>query len=214
MLRIGFAAILSVLCSGCLTTAGGHLPPISPEKPEAQLSLQSTVGDFSMTLEGGKLVTSETMGRRLNDQLLRVWKKKGYITEYTNVDKGAFSAEVPNHVTLSGSQYGTSSVVMQVLSGLTLTLIPYTVDTSWDIQYTLEDARKGTRYSAGVEDSSWTIVDLLLLPILPWSFRGQQETFERMAEHLYQQLHEQGAFRSDAAGAGPPGDSPPPSPSP
>jgi len=204
MRRIGLALTLGLLCSGCFTTAGGHLAPISPEKPDTQLSLQSTVGDFSMTLEGGKLVTSEFMGRQLNESLLKVWKDKGYIKKYANVDKGAFTSEVPYHVTLSGSQYGESSIVMQVISGLTLTLIPYTVDTKWDIQYTLEDARTGARYSAGVEDSTSEIVEFLLLPALPWAFRGQQQTFERMADHLYQQLHEQGAFRGGEAEAGPP----------
>jgi hypothetical protein len=210
MHRLGPSIALALMCSGCFTTTGGHLAPISPEKPGLQLPIQSTVGDFAMTLEGGKLVTSQYMGRQLNDNLLKVWKNKGYIQKYTSVDKGAFKAEVPYHVTLSGSQYGESSIVMQLVSGLTLTLIPYTVDTKWDVQYTLEDARTGKRYSAGVEESMWAIVDLLLFPALPFAFRGEHETFENMADHLYQQLREQGAFTTDGAEAAP-GTAPPPS---
>jgi hypothetical protein len=83
---------------------------------------------------------------------------------------------------------------MQILSGLSLYLIPHSIDTKYDVQYTLEDAESGKRYSASVQDSTKVWWELFLLFALPVSTSGANHTYDVMADHLYEQLRQQGAF--------------------
>lgn len=194
--------LLVVWGTGCITTAGKNLEAISPPPPAETQTVDQTVGDFEFTLEGGKMVTSNKAGRILNDEILKRWKKQGYIADFTYVANGAFTGNADYNLTLSGSQYGESSIVAQIFSGLTLLLIPYTVNTRYDIQYTLENVKTGDQYSASVEDSYRTIIELLLFLAAPFAGSGASETFDRMGDHLYEQLRTQGAFDApNAAGS-------------
>lgn len=180
--------------TGCITIASGTLPAIEPAAPSAPGTLEETVGDFAFTLEGGKLITSNKAGRILNDEILKRWKKRGYITEHAYVPKSEFTGTADYNLTLSGSQYGESSIVLQILSGLTLLLIPHYVDTRFDIQYTLENVDTGAKFSAGVDDGYEMWSELFLIFALPFSDRGASKTLDGMADHLYEQLRAQGAF--------------------
>lgn len=186
--------VLLVPTIGCITRSGGNLPPITPRVGTLKPVVEQTVGDFEFSLEGGKMVTSNKAGRLLNDEILKRWEKKGYIAQHSYVPSSEFTNRADYNLTLSGSQYGDSSIAGQILSGLTLLIIPYTVNTSYDIQYVFENVRTGQRYSASVEDSVHTTVELLLFLVFPISGRGQAETMDAMADHLYQQLVEKGAF--------------------
>lgn len=194
----------SLALSGCLTSAGGALSPLELQAPAGPPEIEYTVGDFEFTLEGGKMVTSNKMGRELSNAIFERWKKRGYISGFSYVPSGEFTGKTPYQMTLSGSQYGDSSVAAQLLSGLTLLILPYTVDSKYDIQYTLEDTRTGARHSAAVADSYHTTVELFLFLAAPVSLRGADQTWTAMGDHIYQQLREQGAFEEQpVAGAGP-----------
>jgi len=196
------AGLASLCASGCAyTTVGSKLGPITPPRPDFQPSVEHTVGDFSFTLEGGKMVTSNFVGRTLNESIMGSWKDHGYIRDAKSVESGAFSGKADYQVTLSGSQYGESSVAMQLLCGLTLFLVPYTVTQSYDIQYTLQDVAAAKTYSASVQESNKTYVELFLLVTLPFAARNQNAMLARMGDHLYDQLYRQGAFRRTAAAA-------------
>jgi hypothetical protein len=186
--------LLVASSTGCITIAGGGLPAISPAPPSERGTLEETVGDFSFTLEGGKLVTSNKAGRILNDALLARWKQRGYIAGHTYVPSGRFTGKADYDLTLSGSQYGESSIALQIVSGLTRLLIPNTVDNRYDIQYTLVNVKTGAKYSASVEDRYEMWSELFLVFALPWSGRGASKTWDLMADHLYEQLRAQGAF--------------------
>ena len=193
--RIAAVLLASSLATwGCITTAGGALQPIKPPLPAAKPRIEQTVGDFEFTLEGGKMVTSNKAGRLLNDEILKRWKKKGYVEESAYVESSRFTGKADYNLTLSGSQYGNSSIAMQILSGLTLLILPYTVDTKYDIQYTIENRRTGQRFSASVADSYHTTIELLLFVAAPVAMRGADRTWNAMADHLYEQLRAQGAF--------------------
>ena len=186
--------LLIATSTGCITIAGGGLPAIQPTAPSVRATIEDTVGDFSFTLEGGKMVTDNKAGRLLNDELLSRWKKQGYIAEHAYMPSSQFTGKADYNLTLTGSQYGESSIGMQIVSGLTLFLIPYSVNNRFDIQYTLENVKTGAKYSAGVEDSYKTWIELLLFLAVPFSTRGASTTWNSMADHLYEQLHAQGAF--------------------
>jgi hypothetical protein len=191
------ALLLGLLCSatGCVyTVAGTKLPPITPSSPSFQPIVEYTVGDFAFTLEGGKMITSNYAGRLLNNGIMASWKDRGYIGGGKYVESQAFSRTADYNVTLSGSQYGESSIGMQILSGLTLFLIPHSVTHQYDVQYAVEDVKTGKKYRAAVQECDKTYLELFLLFALPIANNGHKDTLQRMGDHLYEQLRRQGAF--------------------
>lgn len=204
-MKIGVAAVVAIAVSttGCITTAGGNLPPLAPHVAAVRPELEQTVGDFAFTLEGGKMVTSNKAGRMLNDEILRRWMERGYISGHRYVESSQFTGKADCNLTLSGSQYGESSIGMQILSGLTLLLIPYTVNTKFDVQYVLENVKTGEKFSAAVEDSYDTTVELLLFLAAPIATRGQSKTMDAIADHVYDQLRRKGAFEATKSGGAP-----------
>ena len=118
-----------------------------------------------------------------------------YISEENFVDSSAFSGKADYNLSLSGSQYGESSIGMQILSGLTLFLVPFTVTMNYDIQYTLTDVKSGKKYTGAVQEANKIYHELFLLFALPFSQNGNSAMFERIGDHLYNQFYRQGAFQ-------------------
>lgn len=194
------AAVCGMALSGCAyITDGTKLGPISPPANTMKPMVEHTVGDFAFTLEGGKMVTSNLAGTLINQNVMDAWQDKGYIRDHEAVEPGEFTGKADYQLTLSGSQYGDSSIGMQILSGLTLTLIPYTVTQSYDIQYTLADVKTGKKYSGSIEESNKGYVELFMLFALPFSKQNQDAMFGRIGDHLYDQLYRQGAFQAPPA---------------
>lgn len=188
--------LVSLTTGGCAyITMGRKLAPITPPRPGFQPAVEYTVGDYSYTLEGGKMTTSEYAGHALSEVILESWKEHAYIRDFRHVEAGAFTGTADYEITMSGSQYGASSVGMQIVSGLTLFLLPYSVAQSYDIQYTLRDRSSDTKYSASVQEANDAYVELFLIFALPFGLMNQHATMARMADHLYDQLYRQGAFQ-------------------
>lgn len=175
--------------------AGDQLSDIDPRPLKiSPPSIEQSVGDFSFDLDGGKMITSNKAGRNVNKMILDRWRKSGFITKDTYVESSKFTRNAEYNLTLAGHQRGDSSAAMQFLSGLTLFLLPYSVDTQLDLVYTLEHVESGRTWEAKASDSFRSITQLLLLPISPFAMGGAMRTYERLADHLYDQLAEQGAF--------------------
>jgi hypothetical protein len=203
LFKICSLLLLVCLVSGCAyMTEGTKLGPITPPSNSLQPMIEESVGDFAYTLEGGKMVTSNYAGKILNEQILNKWKERKYIRDYKYVESSAFTGKADYNLTLTGSQYGDSSIGMQIVSGLTLFLFPYTVTQNYDIQFTLTDVKTGKKHTGSIEESNKSYIELFLMFAFPFGVHNQQEMFERMGDHLYNQLYQQGAFQpATSAGA-------------
>lgn len=191
-----FVGVVSLVAlgTGCMTSAGGKLDDLNAVAGLCVPNIEQTVGDFTFNLEGGKMVTSNKMGREVNDEILSRWRNWGFISDYTYVPSGQFTGSSDYQVSLGGHQEGKSSVVLQFISGLTLFLVPYYVDTHLNLVYEVTDRRTGKKWRAEASDSFNTTVGLLLFPVAPFTQGGRIKTMDRLAAHLYQKLKDQGAF--------------------
>ncbi len=206
-----FACLLVGPNAGCITTAGDSLPDLQVEAARSLGAIEQTVGAFSFHLDGGKMVTSNKMGRQLNDEILNRWRRSGFISGHKYVKSSDFTGQAEYQLTLSGHQEGDSSVFMQVISGLTLLLIPHHVDSQMSLTYSIEHAPSRCTFSASASDSFGTLIGLLMIPAAPFMQGGRTRTYERLANHLYDGLAKQGAFAehetcADPVDQGPPGD--------
>jgi hypothetical protein len=173
-------------------TLGPMAPPTAPQfKP----TVEQTVGDFAYTLADGKMITSTFQGAQLNTEIVGSWKESGYISDARPVENGAFTGAADYDVTLNGSQYGETHVVMQVLSYLTLFLVPYTVTQHYDLRYAVKGAASGQVYNASVQAAETIYVELFLLFALPWSVRNHTANMTLIGNYLYGQLRDEGAFQ-------------------
>jgi len=190
---------LPVLLSGCLTFAGDQLSEIPVEPGTVRPFIQHTVGDFGFETDGGeKLATSGQVGQEINREVLDRWVESGLISQHELVQSSEFTGDIPLRLTLGGRMHAESNVAMQVITGLTLMLIPSSVDYRMSLKFTLEDVESGCTFEATAADSYRTVTTLLLLPALPFSRIGSNRSYALLADHLYSQLAAQGAFSEHA----------------
>jgi hypothetical protein len=201
-LRVVALALAAVAPAGCITSAGNHLTDIAPSPGPVRPSIEQTVGDFSLDVDGIKLVTSNKTGRVLNDDLLDRWRESGFIADHRYVESARFSEASVFRLTLEGRLDERSSFFLQIVSGLTLTLVPFPVDSRMNLRYSLANTKSGCVFHAKATDSYRTVACLLLLPAAPFLQEGRTRTLDRIADHLYAQLADQGAFE-DHASCGP-----------
>jgi hypothetical protein len=199
-------AALALCLSACITLSADKLRDLSP--PEATFKpfvAHSVAESFSFHLDGGKMVTSNFAGRAINEAVLERWQAMGRVRGSAYAEHPESAADADYELVLDGTQTGGSSVVMQVLSGLTLLLLPYSVNTEYDLRYTLRERKTGRTFTAGANDGFETVVSLLLLPVSPFFQGGRVRTFNRLGDHVYQELYDQGAFRESPVSAVAPG---------
>jgi hypothetical protein len=202
--RFAVLAIAVTIASGCVTMAGNALRDLERATPLECPRVEQTIGEFSFHLDGGKMITSIKAGRILNDEILGRWKKWGYISSQTYVKSGNFTGNAAYEITLAGKQDGDSSILLQLISGFSLLVIPYYVDTNYEVAYDVKDGRTGATYHAAVADSYNTVISLLMIPASPFAQAGRSTTWDRIAANLYLQLREEGAFSAPTLSA-PPG---------
>jgi len=189
--------LLSLGSVGCITTGGKELPEITTSEPGFRPSVEYSVSPaFSFHLDGGKLVTSNRMGNEINDAILDRWRDKEVIRSYSYAKPGQSPGSADYSLVLMGMQDGDSSIALQIISGLTLFVIPYYVDTRFSLEYELVERTSGRRYRAAANNEFVTVVSLLLLPISPFMQGARHRALSRIADHVYQDLHEQGAFQT------------------
>jgi len=196
--RIKIASIffvIALLNTGCMTFSGTQLSDLKSIKPNITVAIEESISkDFKFHLDGGGMVTSNKAGRMINDMVLDHWKNQKYISDYKYVELEKFTETADYNLTLKGTQMGESSVGMQILSGLTLMIIPHSVKTTYDLEYVLKNVKTGKTYTSKATDDVSTTMWLLFFPAFPFSGSGLTNTIERISEHVYQDFVKQGAF--------------------
>jgi len=184
-----------------MTFSGEKLSELEPIKPLISPKIETTVSkDYIYDIDVMQLVTSNKDGRMVNDRVIEtLWKSNDYISESTYVELGNFTGNADYNLTLSGKHVVDSSTAMQILSGLTLTIIPYFVDQEYDLIYTLENVKTGKTYTSRVNETESMTGWLLFFPAFPFSLIGSMNVIEHLSEHAYQDFVQQGAFGADTA---------------
>jgi hypothetical protein len=197
----GVAALLllGVSLGGCVVVPTRTAPEPPPSAPATPLRLAYTVGNFRFALGGGDPELSTLAGSILNEELVEVWEDRGVVVETVEIDPGDPPENADLFLTLNGTQHNDTSFWAQLLNALTLTLWPYSVTQYYDLQVELRDLPNGQYWMAQVRDVDRTYIGAFMLAALPVANRGHAETVHRMADALYRQLREQGAFPSAAA---------------
>jgi len=179
-----------------MTFSGNLLAELEPIEPMVSPRIETTVSsDYKYDINVMQVITSNKDGRMVNDRIIDIlWTDNDYIADSTYVKLGEFSGNADYNLTISGKHTVDSSTAMQILSGLTLLLIPSSVNEDFDLIYTLENVSTGKVYTASAKETMSTTMWILFLPALPFSLIGSLNTVEHISEHIYQDFVKQGAF--------------------
>jgi hypothetical protein len=185
----------TLLLAGCFVTRpGGKLAPLPPEPASSIPTLEVTVGDWRLepTEYGWDMAGGE--GRRLNKALLGRWQEQGLISGHSAVKDSRFSEDARYRLTLNGLKAREGVSGWNVLAIPTLIIAPIRMRDTLDLRYSLRDAETGCVFDARVRGSYRTTRELFLIFALPIALRGVNETYDRVAEHVWARLNQQGAF--------------------
>ncbi len=188
-----FVAVL--LCSpGCLSFSGDKLEWIDPPPAKRAVTIEVGFGDFLYQVDGGSIYNSAYVARKLNEDILDCWADCGYVTGFRQRGRSPFKGNADFTLTLTGAVYGESSVLLDVLSTMTLTIIPTAILHEGYLTYELVNTETGEVFAATVEEDMTRTFWLPFILGAPFQDFGQAHAIDKAALHLYKKFADQGAF--------------------
>ncbi len=177
----GVGIVLLTTTSCYITHAGGDLEPIAVVPTGSRPTLEYGV---------------DSGPAYLNQKILKHWKDNGYIASATSVESLRFTGTADYNLTIDGFEWRQSGSRV-FLNAVTFNFIPRTDIERLQVRYNLQSVRTGQRFTAQVTDSVKLTFQLFILLAYPWMGDGYSATSRAMADHLYQQLKDAGAFGSE-----------------
>jgi len=189
-MRFLLIAVIAITFSGCAATYTREedFPKFEISSPEHSYDIETAVTDFKAHLDGGKMATSHFFGRVEQSSVVNQWKSAGVVDRETFQKGETWSGNADYEIVLTGSQQGKSSVGMQVLSGLTLMIIPYSVDQTYDITIKRRDVKTGEVKTASAKYRYYQLVSILHLPFFPFILGSEMKADKRLAASLWCQM--------------------------
>jgi hypothetical protein len=188
------AILLLLAFQSCVTWSGDKLADIDAPAAMGCYFIESSFRDFDYTLDGGALHSSASMADKINNGIERCWVRHGYAKTFVHRGRSPGTGRAEYTLTLTGNVDGKSSVVLQVISGLTLLLIPHTINARTYLTFELKRERDGATFKASAAEDVHQITWLPLIVGLPWMNAGVNSALDKVALHIYQQFAAQGAF--------------------
>lgn len=176
--------------SGCAATftREENFPKFEITSPTGSYDIETAVTDFKAHLDGGKMATSHYFGRVEQSSIVNQWKSAGVVDTETFQKGETWSGSADYEVVLTGSQNGKSNIGMQVLSGLTLMIIPYAVDQNYEITIKRRDVKTGEVKTATAKYRYYQLVSILHLPFFPFILVSETKADQRVAASLWCQM--------------------------
>jgi len=186
-----------VLLSGCVTLNESMLRKVdSIHAPQKAVIVETKMGELVQKLNGEGanrgVFSGNTVGNQVTKLIMNRWKDKDIISDYG--PPGDLKSKPDYTFILSGSRNEDSSIAGAVFSGLTFMLLPSTTTLTFDLNAELIDNRTGQKYQAKAKNGVTSVMQILLLPALPFSWIGNKNAFDDIADHLYSEFYAQGAF--------------------
>ena len=201
-MRAILVLLASVSLAGCIIVADGKLTDISPSPAAFAPTVEHSVArDFSVH-DGGLELEPARAGARRNGSILERWETEGRIRRPEYVEHEAFTGRADYEITLAGSMNQRRSLWTQVVFALTAGLVPSSSHLALDLHYSARERATGRVFEAKASDSVSVTWETFLVFAAPFAHDGIDQTFTRLANHLYQQLYDAGAFRAPAETAG------------
>lgn len=183
-------AVLAILSSGCAITytRDEDFEKFNIDKVNKGADIETSVTDFKAHLDGGKMVTSHFFGRAEQASFVREWRKSGVVKSEDFRKNESWTGSADYELVLTGEYDGKSSVGLQILSGLTLGIIPYYVDSNYDITIKRRSTHTGEVATASAKYRNYVLVSIWHLPFFPFAINSELKADKRIASSLWCQM--------------------------
>lgn len=154
--------------------------------------IETSATEYDFHLDGGKMVTSHFVGKSTLSLITNRWESQDVIShaEYRKNEKWEDDT-VDSRVVMSGTRVGHSSILLQIISGLSLMLIPYVVDSVEELEFKRKNLSTGEVTTARAKIRDYKLVSLLFLPFAPFTLAGDMRQSNMLADSVYCQLWEE-----------------------
>ncbi len=189
--------VIFSLLTGCVTVNEEMLQKVNIEEiQEQQKIVEIKTGELVQMLNGeGQnrgVMSGTTVLNALNTSMMERWKNKGIISDYLKT--GELKERPDYTLTLSGVRNEDGSIPGAILSGLTLMIIPSSSTLTYDMQIDFVNNHTQKHYKVKAKNAVTTWMQILLLPVFPFSWIGSNNMINDIADYSYNELQKQGAF--------------------
>jgi len=189
---------MALLTSGCVTLNESMLRVPAVQAQSKPVLVETQVGEFAQKFNGhgenAGVISNTTLANQVNKLIMNRWESKGIVSDWGAA--GDLKGQPDYIFTLSGSRNEDGSIAGAIFSGLTFMVIPTSATLIYDLAAELEDKRTGVKYQAKAKNGITTVMEILLLPALPFAWIGSKHATDDIADVLYDQFRSQGAFQS------------------
>ena len=195
-MRAIYVLVSLFLLSGCMNFNHVNIPEVQNKKPKTKPTIGIKVGDFKQYCDGKldtrNIISNEKMGLNCLAGILTPWKDGKLIKEYQPIEK---YKNVPDYtLILNGSINEDSSTTLNIVSALTLFIIPSYTTASFNLSIVLINNETKKELKKSLKTSFTTWKDLIFLPVFPLFWIRMDNGLTARSMYLYHLLREQGAF--------------------
>jgi hypothetical protein len=189
-MRFLLLVLMVISVSGCAVTytREENFPKFEIAPPKNKVDIETAVTNFTAHLDGGKMGTSHFFGRVEQQTIVGQWKSAGVVGKEVFQKGETWSGDADYEVVLSGRMHGESNVILQIISGLTLMIIPHYVDQNVDITIKRRDVSTGEVKTAQASYRYYQLVSLVHLPFFPFAVASEVKADKRLAASLWCQM--------------------------
>ena len=198
MRTITVLLVTMFLLAGCMNFNHVDIPEVHNKEPKTIPTIGIKVGDFKQYCDGEidtrNIISNEQMGLNCLAGMLAPWKNGELIKEYQPIEK---YKKIPDYtLVLNGFINEDSSTTLNIVSALTLFIIPSYITASFDLSFVLINNTTKEEYKNNLKTSFTTWKDLVFLPLFPLFWIRMDNRITDKSMYMYHLLNEQGAFNN------------------
>jgi hypothetical protein len=196
-MRLSMLTALVVGLTGCVTVnkemlRHSQLPSSAAYRGVVEVKNGDLVQKLNNEGTNRGVLSGATLIDAVSTAILKRWKGNDLISDYGS--PGSLEKEPDYTLSLSGVRNEDSSIAGAIFSGLTLMLIPTSATLTYDLNAEFINNRTHKKYIVPFKNGVTTYTQILLLPVLPFSWIGSSNMLADMSDYLYAELSKQGAF--------------------
>ncbi len=184
------------LITGCMNFNHVDIPEVQINEPTIKPTIGIKVADFKQYYDGKidyeNVVSNEKMGLNCLAGVLNPWKAEKLIKNYKAIEK---YKKLPDYtLVLNGHINAGSSIALNILSPLTLFIIPSYKTASFNLSFVLINNNTQEEFIENLNTSFTTWVDLIFLPVFPLFWIRMDNRITDRSMFIYHLFKEKGAF--------------------
>ena len=198
MKKLLLTVFTALLLSGCMNFNKFDIPDVTIDVPKSKPIIGLVVGNFKQYDNGSpissKIISNKDMGMNCMRGLLDPWKKNELIGDFAPLEK---LKKNPDYIlTINGTIDENSSNALNIISLLTVFIVPAYQDVDFKLSFVLTDNKNGKDFEGNFDNAFTIWKNLIFLPVCPLFWVRMDRRIYKRSMFLYSKFAKQGAFNN------------------